>query len=288
LRAVAKRALLSLAALFIAVSAGNGCAPATRYQVLSFFFDGVPKPEETGAKAKTGSGGKTPSKKKIVVSKHAPYANKQCGGCHSYSTNSMVAPIPKLCYGCHKMGQQEKRYFHAPAVAGACRTCHEPHSSPNPFLLLKPPRQMCLFCHNPEDVAKNKVHKDDQAPCTECHDVHADARFFLRAAVPELCYGCHQMGQKVKRYIHAPVVAGACRTCHESHNSPNPFLLLKEPRQMCLFCHNPEDVAKNKVHTDDQAPCTQCHDVHADIRFFLRGDSAGTTPPAKSDPASAQ
>jgi predicted CXXCH cytochrome family protein len=182
LRAAAKRALPTLAALLIAVFAGNGCAPATRYHVLSFFFDGVPPPEETGTTAAAGAGVKaTPSSKKIVVSKHAPYEKKQCVGCHSYMTNTLTAPIPELCFGCHKMGQQEKRYIHAPAVSGLCRTCHEPHSSPNPFLLLKPPRQMCLYCHNAEDVAKNKGHTDDQAPCTKCHDVHADIRFFLRS-----------------------------------------------------------------------------------------------------------
>ena len=108
----------------------------------------------------------------------------------------------------------------------------------------------------------------------------------LIATVPDLCFGCHKMGQKEKRYVHAPALAGFCKLCHEPHLSRYPFLLIAPPRQMCFYCHNPEDIARNKAHTDDQAPCTQCHNPHADRRYFLRSDPAGTPPPAGGAPAS--
>ena len=177
------RALLVFATLLLVVPAGNGCAPATRYQVLSFLFDGVPPPEGTEATPGPGVAGKTRSPApKSVPTVHAPYAKKQCGVCHMPFTNNLTATVPELCFGCHKMGHEQKRYVHAPSLAGFCRLCHDPHASRHPFLLLAEPRQMCFYCHNPEDVAKNKAHEDELAPCTRCHDPHADNRYFLRAA----------------------------------------------------------------------------------------------------------
>jgi predicted CXXCH cytochrome family protein len=90
---------------------------------------------------------------------------------------------------------------------------------------------------------------------------------------------------KEKRYVHAPEMAGFCRICHDSHRSRQAFLLLAEPRQLCFYCHSPKDVAKNKAHEDGQAPCTQCHDPHADNRYFLRSTSDGTPLPVKGEPA---
>lgn len=184
----ANRLLLTIAALLILVPAGNGCAPGTRYQVLSFFFDGVPPPEGMGTTAATSASGKAPLRPpKAVISKHAPYAKKQCNGCHTPMTNTLIATVPELCFGCHKMGEKQKRYVHAPSLAGFCRLCHDPHLSRHPYLLLAEPREMCFYCHNPEDVAKNPAHADDQAPCTQCHNPHADNRYFLRvepAAAP--------------------------------------------------------------------------------------------------------
>lgn len=182
--AAAARALTIFAALLLVMTAGQGCSPPARYRVLSFIFDGVPVPEGTGAAAALStSGTKPPAAPKTVVSRHAPYVKKQCAACHTPMTNTLVAAVPELCFSCHKMGQLEKRYVHAPALAGFCRLCHDPHASRHPFLLLAPPRQMCFYCHNPEDVAKNRVHEDEQAPCTQCHNPHADNRYFLADAL---------------------------------------------------------------------------------------------------------
>jgi len=184
LTSAANRALLTLVALLLVLPAGPGCAPGTRYRVLSFLFDGVPPPEGTPAPTSASGKPQTPAKK-TIISRHAPYAKKQCTGCHTPMTNTLIAAVPELCFGCHKMALKEKRYVHAPSLAGFCRLCHDPHSSSNPYLLLAPPRKMCFYCHNPEDVAKNTAHADDQAPCTQCHNPHADTRYFLRATAAE-------------------------------------------------------------------------------------------------------
>lgn len=98
-------------------------------------------------------------------------------------TNTLISAVPELCLGCHDMGLKEKRYVHVPSAAGICTICHDPHLSLHPFLLQSPPRQMCFYCHNPEDVARNTVHEDDQAPCTQCHNPHADNRYFLGGTI---------------------------------------------------------------------------------------------------------
>lgn len=180
----AARRSLAVAALLCLAPALFGCAPGTRYKILSFFFDGVPPPEGV-QEARPGSAGGGPAPAPTVVYvKHAPYAKKQCQGCHNPSTNALIADAPQLCLGCHKMRLKESRYLHAPVVAGFCRLCHDPHGSRYPFLLVAAPRDMCFYCHNPEDVARNKAHDDAQAPCTQCHNPHADNRFFLRVAAP--------------------------------------------------------------------------------------------------------
>ena len=169
----AARVLIAAALLALAAA----CAPQTRYDVLSTFFDGVPPP---AAPANAAAAGTTvaPVPRPAVV-KHAPYAKRQCNGCHEQSTNKLLAPVPELCFRCHDIGQKTKRRLHGPVLTGSCRFCHDPHSARYPSLLLAPPREMCLYCHNPEDVYRNPAHPPDAA-CTDCHEVHADDRYYLR------------------------------------------------------------------------------------------------------------
>ena len=77
-----------------------------------------------------------------------------------------------------------------------------------------------------------------------------------------------------KRYVHAPVVSGFCLFCHSPHGSKYPWLLNAEPREMCLYCHNPADVFRNAAHKDQEATCTDCHNPHADDRYFLKSGPA--------------
>jgi predicted CXXCH cytochrome family protein len=173
----------ALAAIVLAAALA-GCSGESRYRTLSFFFDGVPPPP--GSKpAETASGQSAAESSKVAYVKHAPYAKRQCDGCHVPSTNNLIAQPPALCLRCHKMELEKKRHVHAPALAGFCRLCHDPHGSRHPALLNAAPREMCLYCHNAEDIAKNPTHaREPEAPCTQCHNPHADNRYFLREAVP--------------------------------------------------------------------------------------------------------
>jgi predicted CXXCH cytochrome family protein len=158
----------------------HGCAANTRYKVLSFFFDGVPSPEETAGEA--GKAGKknraeTASERPGYL-EHGPYAAKQCNGCHVRASNRLVLPIEELCFKCHSLDIR-KRYLHGPLASGGCNVCHDPHGSMYPFLLVAESREFCLTCHDANSIAKRNVHKGDKAQCTKCHDAHSSDKMYL-------------------------------------------------------------------------------------------------------------
>lgn len=167
------------ALLAAVLAAAAGCAPQARHRVLSFFFDGVPAPTDEAA-AGTAAPATAAAPARAPSFKHAPYAKRQCNLCHHPSTNNLMEAVPALCFRCHDLGQNTRKHLHGPVLTGSCRICHDPHSARNAGLLVVPPREMCFFCHNPEDVYRNRAHADQEASCTRCHNPHADNRYFLR------------------------------------------------------------------------------------------------------------
>lgn len=93
--------LLALVALW------TGCSLEKNYQLLSFFFDGVPDPRlvATGSNAvriakETGG----------VYYIHEPYAQQQCNQCHGGAfTGEMRADVdPRACLKCHAANHEER------------------------------------------------------------------------------------------------------------------------------------------------------------------------------------
>ena len=159
----------------------SGCEAKTRYRVLSFFFDGVPAPEDRSRSA-VGQGpaaGDQAGKPKPRPSLHGPYAAKMCSACHDANTNALLLPTNKLCFKCHTL-QTGKRQ-HGPVAAGSCLACHDPHRSSNEYLLVSPAREFCTYCHDPEEIFSREVHQGAPVSCTECHNPHgSDNEYFLR------------------------------------------------------------------------------------------------------------
>ncbi len=161
-----------------------GCSPKTRYQVLSFFFDGVPNPEQKAATAQKTTADTLQSKQNRRLSLrrpqepqqffHPPFADRDCGACHDMGGgNRLNAPVPDLCFECHDDFRQELEVLHGPVAAGACTACHHPHVSKNEKLLARAGQELCLYCHDIRDVRKNDAHEDlGTTLCTECHDAH--------------------------------------------------------------------------------------------------------------------
>jgi len=159
-----------------------GCSAGTSHRVLSFFFDGVPPLAPASSSGADGGAAQQGTATHAGnSSKHVPFAKKQCNECHVSGTNNLVAPVPELCFRCHKLDLTKRRYVHAPVVSGFCRLCHDPHNSRNPFLLVIKPEELCFFCHNAEDVYRNAAHRDRDELCLKCHNPHADNRYFLKA-----------------------------------------------------------------------------------------------------------
>jgi len=175
---VGKRAAIIIVCIF-AAAVLCACEARTRYRVLSFFFDGVPNPDQTITKTKRKKGGTDGSGEiKKGRSEHGPYAAGLCEGCHQRSTNKLLMPAEKLCSYCHTVKSEKKR-VHGPMASGGCRICHEPHSSPNRFLLVSESKEFCLYCHDKKEIASREAHKDLSAECTECHDAHGSDNEFL-------------------------------------------------------------------------------------------------------------
>jgi predicted CXXCH cytochrome family protein len=118
----------------------------------------------------------------------------------------------------------------------------------------------------------------------QCPECHLSGTNKLIAPLPQLCLRCHKFELEKRQYVHAPVVSGFCKLCHDPHSSRNPFLLVIKPEELCFFCHNPEDIYRNPTHADREALCLTCHNPHADNRYFLKAGVQPTAPPPTDEP----
>ncbi len=106
--------------------------------------------------------------------------------------------------------------------------------------------------------------------CGVCHSIHGPAGGpQLQAAVPELCYQCHE-DVAAQDVVHEPVGQGRCTDCHRVHTSDARPLLVSPVPDLCIGCHQPDErhVARSNV-------CVSCHGVHSSATArFLKGDRA--------------
>lgn len=171
--------LLCLVMVIAAMVTISGCSPETRYQTLSFFFDGVPTP---GGKTGVGRREKEKSKNDSTapqVRNHGPYAAKLCEACHRQGGGALIMPVEELCQNCHQLNLQKRR-VHGPAASGGCRICHHPHGSGKPFMLVSEPKEFCFYCHDKKEVMSRETHKAaDDMSCTDCHNPHSSDNDYM-------------------------------------------------------------------------------------------------------------
>lgn len=179
--------VILVAILCIALGSFLGCSPQKRYQVLSFFFDGVPVPG--GAQGGGGGEGGRP-----IAYTHKPYAEGKCGSCHASDELEMTVDRPtnltaissSVCLKCHAKIPAEYSVMHGPVASAQCLLCHAPHQSAVPHLLNAPAPRLCVQCHAPETmIPRRPEHQDEKADCLSCHSGHGGtAHGLLRANAP--------------------------------------------------------------------------------------------------------
>lgn len=100
---------------------------------------------------------------------------------------------------------------------------------------------------------------------------NADAqqnKFKLKpGAQGKICFTCHvNFQEKLKQpFVHTPVKAGECSSCHNPHASSQGKMLGEAANKICFTCH--ADVVPDKASSSHkvvvEGNCTKCHDPHA-------------------------
>ena len=180
------------------------CAETTRYRVLSFFFEGVPRPGEAttsddvdqeapgptpGAEAAPDVGSASSAPRYALteaIRMHPPYWEGRCGVCHSPEGGlTKRTPQEGLCSSCHDI-PGSARYAHGPVAVRDCLFCHHHHGGEHPKMLRSDATGVCLRCHQTNDLTSGEHHAPiDELVCTGCHHAHGgDDRFFVKPDRP--------------------------------------------------------------------------------------------------------
>ena len=186
--------------LAIVCCVGLACAESTRYRVLSFFFEGVPKPGEAlaaagdtdGEHAAVTDGEGQPADEEGVVATgpvarlHPPYQQFRCGVCHNPNAGGvMKSPQEGLCRACHEI-PGDLRFAHGPVSVSDCLFCHHHHGGEHIYMLRTDPKDLCFRCHDADDLTEGQHHATlEENLCMDCHHAHGgDNRFFLKPETP--------------------------------------------------------------------------------------------------------
>ncbi len=188
----------------------TGCAPETRYRVLTFFFTGVPplhgpSPAELAAQEAASAAQRAKSQPtqaeldRLAALKpftgpyvHGPYAADDCSQCHemaeggfSFGNSDAVAKksiVPgqfvrtpvELCVACHTSKSSvaaQAAGLRLHGPAWLCTNCHQPHSSRQRYLLKTAAGKLCLQCHGAGFIQDTELHAG-LTDCLECHNPH--------------------------------------------------------------------------------------------------------------------
>lgn len=129
--------------------------------------------------------------------------NLACSDCHTVmhtvsERGSLKAPtVIGTCGSCH-IQQKNKltRFSHMPLGEGKmeCTSCHNPHGSTAPKLLLaSSTNETCFSCHAEKRGPFLWEHAPVVENCSNCHDPHGSSHEkMLKLSRPRLCQECHQ------------------------------------------------------------------------------------------------
>ena len=208
-----------------------------------------------------------------------PAVSMGCSTCHeaisqqhpqkNVKTFKLTQEPPALCATCHAPFGT-KKFVHTAVKNGMCTSCHDPHSSPQPKLLLKPANEICLMCHADKTNFKYVHGPTAAGDCLMCHSPHeSDNQAQTLKPGVELCTICHSdIQSELKRPVVHPAMEGGCNSCHNPHGSQFKRFFAAEGNNLCFQCH-PQIEEKLKASTDVHPPiksergCPSCHLPHA-------------------------
>lgn len=196
--------------LLLAAVLAGGCSRQARYEVLTFFFTGVPpldwvEPEETETK---------------------PAVDPSLAGMSR--RERLLAERDRV----QAMRPFTGPYVHGPYAADACDQCHEMAAGgfgfgsrasqtqkniiPGRFVL--PPEEICVVCHvSKGNAAAQAAGLRLHGPAWNCvlchHPHHSREPYFLKVEAGQLCQQCHRPG-----YIHDAGLHEGLEDCLECHN----------------------------------------------------------------------
>jgi DmsE family decaheme c-type cytochrome len=129
--------------------------------------------------------------------------NVSCSDCHTVMhAESERATLKKptvlgTCATCHtQQANQQTRFAHMPLGQRKmeCTSCHNPHGSTAPKLLVAAStNETCFSCHAEKRGPFLWQHAPVVENCANCHDPHGSSHEkMLKLSRPRLCQQCHQ------------------------------------------------------------------------------------------------
>ncbi len=134
------------------------------------------------------------------------------------------------------------------------------------------PREMefCVQCHGEvaADFALQYHHPvaEGTMRCTDCHDIHASARWGQLEGDDARCFECHQEVRGPFLFEHFALEEG-CVVCHNPHGSVVEKLLVQADNGLCEQCHFDANFPLIGAvdHTGFLSAGARCFDCHFEV-----------------------
>lgn len=144
----------------------------------------------------------------------------------------------------------------------------------------------CLACHTTGFQASTGEYQAEGVACESCHSTvsaeHPPEIVPVKADT-DYCGSCHTTTLSEWRKTGHAAVGVGCMDCHNPHSQKN---LFEDPDEMCLNCHQAEDmdVYLEDLHVQQDIGCVDCHalvippDVAPDDGIVPTGHAFEITP----------
>ena len=119
----------------------------------------------------------------------------------------------------------------------------------------------------------NGRHKSAGIACNDCHSIHGGGDKNLKAAQPELCFGCHKnIKVMVNKQSHHPIKEGRmnCTSCHNPHGGFGEKMIKADSvNDLCYECHTEKRGPFRWEHPPVVENCLNCHQVHGSNHNYM-------------------